>query len=260
MTIFDVIILGIVEGTTEFLPVSSTAHLMMTVKLLDISLTDFIKSFEIIIQSGAIGAVCVLYVQTLIKNIMIVKKILIAFIPTGIVGFILYKLVKGFLLGNFYLIIGTLALGGIGFIIFELWYGKKAQPQYSGIDEIASMSYTKACMIGLAQSLAIVPGVSRSGATIVAGMLSGLSRSAAVEFSFLLAFPTIAAATGYDILKNAETFSRDQIGLLALGFLVSAVSAFLAMKFFLNFVRNHNFVVFGVYRIIIAILFFLVIL
>lgn len=249
MTIIQSIILGIVEGLTEFLPVSSTGHLILTSQILGIAKEDFTKSFEISIQFGAILAVVVLYWQKLVGDKRLWKKILTAFIPTAIVGFFGYKILKNYLLSSDVVVVWALGIGGILLILFELGHKKWVLP---GSNEI---TYKQSFLTGLFQSIAIIPGVSRSAATIVGGMLQGIERQTIVEFSFLLAVPTIAAASGYDLLKNASQFSMDDVGLLVVGFIVSFITAIVAIKWFLNYVKNHNFIAFGVYRIVIALLF-----
>src|SRR5581483_3373 len=180
MTILQTIILGIVEGVTEFLPISSTGHLMLASRLMNIADTDFLKSFEIIIQFGAILAVVVLYWKRLVSHLDIWTKIMVAFLPTAIVGFLLYKVLKHYLLSNDAIVLWAMALGGVALILFEKWHVRRthqAQP----------LTLKNSFWIGLAQSVAIIPGVSRSAATIVGGMLAGISRETIVEFSFLLA-------------------------------------------------------------------------
>ena len=253
MTIIQTIILSIIEGVTEFLPISSTGHMILVSKLFGIADSDFTKSFEIIIQFGAILAVVVLYWKKLFSGADIWKKVLTAFLPTAIIGFLLYKILKQYLLGNAIIVIWALFLGGVLLIVFEIWHKRKVEFKTSEI------SYKKSFLTGLAQSLAIIPGVSRSGATIVAGLLMGISREAIVEFSFLLAIPTMAAATGYDLLKSAHSFAFSQFHLLALGFIVSFIVALLSIKWFIGYIKNHSFILFGVYRIVIAIIFYILV-
>ncbi|MCX6713307.1 MAG: undecaprenyl-diphosphate phosphatase [Candidatus Vogelbacteria bacterium] len=250
------IILGIVEGITEFLPVSSTGHLILASQLLRIGESDFVKSFEIIIQLGAILAVVVLYWKKL-WNWETIKKLLVAFLPTAIIGLALYKIVKTYLLGNTAVVLWSLFLGGFALIIFELWYehchlGARLP---KGEKEALPPSYRQAVAIGLFQSIAIIPGVSRSAATIVGGLWLGLSRATIVEFSFLLAVPTMLAATGLDLIKNYQSFSADQFGSLTVGFVVSFLVALAAIKFLLNYIRKYDFIPFGIYRIILALIF-----
>jgi undecaprenyl-diphosphatase len=264
MTILHSIILGIIEGITEFLPISSTGHLILTAQLLKIGESDFVKSFEIIIQLGAILSVVVLYWKTLWRWEML-KKLFVAFLPTAVIGLVLYKIVKTYLLGNTIVVLWSLFLGGVILILFELWYERKMKQPEGGeivveVNELEHITYGKSVALGFFQVIAIVPGVSRSAATIVGGLWLGLKRKTIVEFSFLLAVPTMLAATGLDLVKNYQSFSSDQFGTLAVGFVVSFVVALIAIKFLLQFIRRHNFIPFGIYRIIVALVFWLVIL
>jgi len=254
MDIFQAIILGVVEGITEFLPISSTGHLILANKLLAISQTDFIKSFEIAIQAGAILAVVVLYWK-LFLSWPVLKRIITAFVPTGILGFIFYKIVKTYLLGSEKTVLWALLIGGLFLILFELFYKKKSQEGL--IQASGGIPYKKCFLIGCFQSIAMVPGVSRSAATIVGGLLSGISRKAIVEFSFLLAVPTMIAATGYDLLKSAGNFELNQVKFLIIGAGVSFLTAILGIKFLLKFIQKNTFIPFGIYRIVLALLFFI---
>lgn len=247
------VILGIVEGFTEFLPISSTAHLILTAKILKIPPTEFVKSFEIAIQLGAILAVVWLYWRRFFLDKKAAKKIAAAFLPTAIIGFLLYKIFREVLTENIPLIAWVLALGGVFLIIFEFWHKEKPEAP----EDIANISYKHGVLIGIFQSLAIVPGVSRAAATILGGLFLGLKRKTAVEFSFLLAAPTMLAATGYDLLKTGASFSSGQFGVLAAGFLVSFLVAILAIKFLLHYIQKNNFVWFGVWRILIGLFFIL---
>jgi len=254
MNNFQAILLSLVEGITEFLPISSTGHMILVSKMMGIADAEFTKSFEIAVQLGAILSVVVLYWHRLTHSRERVSKVLIAFLPTAIIGFLLYKVLKTYLLGNAMLVVWALALGGLTLIIFELWHVRRTHQEQP-------LNYKNSFLVGLAQALAIIPGVSRSGATIIGGLLMGINRQAIVEFSFLLAVPTMAAATGYDLYKNAGEFSLDQFGILAIGFIVSFMVAMAAIKWLLYYIKNHTFIAFGVYRIIIAVAFyFLVIL
>jgi undecaprenyl-diphosphatase len=255
MDLLQVLIFGVVEGITEFLPVSSTGHLMLTAKLLHISQSEFIKSFEISIQLGAIISVVVLYWPRLSKGVDIWKKLFVAFIPAAVIGAFLYKLIKKYLLGNNDVVLWSLFLGGIFLIIFELLHREKD----SHTDELASVSYPQALFIGFFQCLAMVPGVSRSAATIVGGLAAGLKRKTIVEFSFLLAIPTMLAAVVLDLYKSAHIFKSGQFLTLALGFIVSFLVALAAIKFLLAFIKHHSFISFGVYRIFIALVFWFIV-
>lgn len=246
MNFFQAIILGIIEGLTEFLPISSTAHLIIANRLLAISITDFVKSFDIIIQLGAILAVVVLYARRLLLDRPTLQKIIVAFIPTAIIGFFLYPFIKNNLLENIPLMAYALIIGGIIMIIFE--YKKPTQKLEKHI------SYYRALLIGFFQSLAIIPGVSRAGATIIGGQSLGISRKTIVEFSFLLAIPTMMAASGLDVIKSDFKFTTYEWSLLAVGFVTAFITALLAVRFFLRYIEKHSFSAFGWYRIIIGLL------
>lgn len=250
MTIINVFILSIVEGLSEFLPISSTGHLLIASKLLAIDQTNFVSSFTITIQLGAILAVVFLYGRNLFLNKSLLLKVSTAFVPTAVIGFGLYKIIKHLLMNGLVTVGVTLIVGGLILMAFEYWYEEKD----SDIGEVDQITYKQAFLLGLAQSVAMIPGVSRSGATIVGGMLLRLKRKTIVEFSFLLAIPTMIAATGYDLLKSASTFSFDQWELMTVGMLASFLVSLLAVKGFLRFVAHYQFTVFGVYRVIVGLL------
>jgi undecaprenyl-diphosphatase len=254
MDFFQTIILSIVEGLTEFLPISSTGHMILAADILKISQTEFVKSFEIIIQLGAILAVAVLYTKKYLANRQVWLRVITAFLPTAAAGFALYKVVKNYLLGNTAVTIAALFLGGVALIILELIHKEKE----SQATKIESLSFKQSLLIGFCQSLSIIPGVSRSAATIMGGLFVGAKRQVAVEFSFLLAVPTMLAASGLDLVKSNFAFSSGEYLLLWLGFLGSFLVAVLAVKFFLQFIQNHTFIPFGIYRIILALLFWLI--
>lgn len=248
MNITDAIILGIVEGVTEFLPVSSTGHLILTGKFLGIPATSFLTSFEISIQLGAIAAVTALFGKKLLADFRIARKLAVAFLPTAVLGFLLYPFIKGTLLQSVSTVLWALALGGAALIAFE--WGRRWDD--AEVRSVGDISYRQSFLIGLAQSVAMIPGVSRSAATIMGGMLLGIDRRTIVEFSFLLAIPTMAAATGYDLLQNASLFTAQNWNMLAVGFATSALAAFAAVRFFLEFIERHTFIPFGIYRILLA--------
>ncbi|MBU4369064.1 undecaprenyl-diphosphate phosphatase [Patescibacteria group bacterium] len=252
LNFIQAIVLGIVEGITEFLPISSTAHLILASDLLRLAQTEFMKSFEIIIQLGAILAVVFLYWRAFL-NTEVLKRLMVAFIPTGILGLAFYKVIKYYLLGNTAVVLWSLFLGGLILIIFEKWHKEKE----NSLEEISKLPYKQCLIIGLFQSVAMIPGVSRSAATIVGGLILGLRRKTIVEFSFLLAAPTMLAATGLDLIKNAGAFSVEQFDLLSVGFVVSFVTAIIGIKFLLAYIQKNNFIAFGVYRIAIVVLFLL---
>ncbi len=250
MTPFEAFILGVVEGLTEFLPVSSTGHLILVSTLLGIEQNSFTKTFEVVIQLGSILAVVVLYYKRLLRDLELWKRIIVAFIPTGVLGLLLYKFIKGYLFNPFVVSV-MLIVGGIVFIAVERWL-KNRKPVYEDEDELP---LRKAVLIGLFQSLAMVPGTSRSGATIVGGLILGMSRRAAAEFSFLLAVPTMLAATGYDLLKHHSEFSAFNWELLLIGFITAFFTALVVVKWFVNFISKHTFIPFGVYRIAVGVVF-----
>ena len=251
MNVLDAAVLGIIEGITEFLPVSSTAHLILAGKLLGLGGGDFLKSFDIAIQLGAILAVVWLYRGKISPGSDIVKKTAAAFIPTAVGGALFYKAIKNVLMENNAVIIAALFIGGALMIAFEAFFRpeKKAAPAPDRI------SYGQAVGIGCLQCLAFIPGVSRSAATIFGGMALGVGRKAIVEFSFILAVPTMFAAVSLDLLKNYKAFSRDQFFVMAAGFAASFFVAVAAIKFLIRFISNRNFTVFGVYRIVAALCF-----
>lgn len=254
MDIFQGFILGIVEGITEFLPISSTGHLILASHFLNIAQTDVQKTFEIVIQLGAILAVVVLYFRSFF-DIEILKRIAIGFIPTGIIGFAFYHIVKTYLMGNIHVVIWSLLIGGIALIVFERFHASTQEGTYN----VKTISYSQAFWVGVFQSIAIIPGVSRSAATIVGGLLIGIPRSAIVEFSFLLAVPVMLAASGLDLIKSASLFSAQDVTVLAVGFITSFVVALISIRFLLAYIRRYTFAPFGMYRILIAILFLMLI-
>lgn len=242
MTFLDSIILGIVEGLTEFLPISSTAHLVLASEFLRVPESGFLSSFIIAIQLGAIASVVLLFWRTLIFDLETMKRVALAFLPTALIGFLLYKLLKEVLIENLWLIAATLFFGGIILILFERFHRE-------GTGE---MTYRSAFLIGCAQALAIVPGVSRAGATILGGLALGIPRVKIVEFSFLLAIPTMLAATSYDLLKSGGSFAMGEWELLAVGFVTSFVAAYACVKWLIRYVQTHSFAAFGWYRIVLG--------
>lgn len=256
MTIFQTIIAGLVEGVTEFLPISSTGHLILLDFILKIPNTEFVKSFNIAIQLGAILAVVILYAKRLWSNRPLLGKVIIAFIPTAILGLAFYKIIKTYLLGSPLVVVVALALGGVVLLIVESWFKERKVGEGKPLE---TMTYREAIIIGLAQAVAMIPGVSRSAATIVGGLLVGFSRVAIVEFSFMLAIPTMLAATGLDLLKSGTTFTGGEWFSLLIGFAISFFVALLAIKWLLRYVQNHNFNLFAIYRIVLALVFWFII-
>lgn len=257
MNIFQTLILSIVEGITEFLPISSTGHLILTSHLLNISQTEFAKSFEIIIQLGAILSVVFLYWKRILDSKKLWKPLLAAFIPTAVIGLLLYKVVKNFLIGNTTVTLLALFIGGIVLIVIEKYWergGSRNKFRMRNLS-IENLSMKQSFLIGLFQSVSIIPGVSRAAATIVGGLFVGMDRKTAVEFSFLLAIPTMAAATGLDLLKSGFSFTSNEWTLLGIGFVGAFLTAFVAINYFLKFIQKHTFVPFGIYRILLALVF-----
>lgn len=258
MTIIHSIIIGIVEGITEFLPISSTAHMDITRSILSLPATEFIKSFEISIQVGAILAVLFLYAKKIFGSKIYFRNIVISFIPTAIIGFILYEIVKSLLLGNILVESIALIVGGVIIILFEM-RAKPAEGSTLGTHTPASatienLSIKQLIILGLAQALAVVPGVSRSGAIIIAGRMQKLPAPLIAEFSFLLAIPTMIAASGYDLLKTGIKFTNNEWTLLLVGFVTAFIVALFVVKWLISYIKTHNFSIFGWYRIAIGLI------
>ncbi len=249
MDLIQAVILGIVEGVTEFLPISSTGHMILASKLMGLEQTAFQKSFEVVIQLGSILAVIVAFKDRIFKDLELWKRLIVAFIPTGILGLTLYKLIKSLFAPS--TVAYMLIIGGIVFILVELFYKEKEHH----IEDVDEVSYKQALAIGLFQSLAMIPGTSRSGATIIGGLLIGLKRKTAAEFSFLLAVPTMLAATGYDLLKHYHEFDASNTAALAVGFITAFAVALAVIKWFLDFIKKHTFIPFGIYRIVVGVIF-----
>lgn len=246
MTVFEAIVIAIVEGLTEFLPVSSTGHMVIVQSLLGLEPTEFTKAYMVNIQFGAILSVVVLYWKRFFRSWGFYWKLLVAFIPAGIFGLLFGDLIDQ-MLENVTVVASALLGGGVILLFVDRWFKPK------GVDDV---SYPRAFGIGLFQCLALVPGVSRSAATIIGGMALGLTRKHAAEFSFFLAVPTMAAASGYKLLgtwvADPGIFMGRHIGLLLLGNAVAFVVAMLAIRGFVGFLTKHGFRAFGWYRIIIG--------
>lgn len=251
MNFIHVFILSAVEGLTEFLPISSTGHLILASRLLDLQASNFQKTFEIVIQLGAIFAVVVLYFRKFLSSWNLIKKLVVAFIPTAIIGVTLYPLIKGVLLGSASITLNALFWGGVVLILLEKFLSKYKIHN----TEQREPTYRQALIIGTFQSLSVMPGVSRAAATIIGGLLTGLDRKTATEFSFLLAVPTMIAATALDIYKSREAIVQGGFLTLFLGALFSFFFAALAVRLLINYVKKHDFTAFGVYRVVLAILF-----
>lgn len=250
MTIVDSIILGIIEGFTEFLPISSTGHLIVASQFLGIDQTNVTKAYEVIIQFAAILAVIFNYKDKFtFKKIDLWTKVFLAFIPIGAVGFVFSSQIKA--LFSIEIVAIMFILGGVIFLIVEKFF---IPNETKLIDDVEEVTLKQALIIGFAQIFALIPGTSRAGSTIIGALLVGLSRKASAEFSFLLAFPVMSAVTAYDLLKHYHEFSDANLMTLAVGFVVSFFVAYLTIKLFLAFLEKFTFVAFGVYRIIFGIL------
>lgn len=247
MNFWHAALLGLVEGLTEFLPVSSTGHLVLASRVLGLSESEFLKTFQVAIQSGAMLAVLALYGKKFWVEPRVLALTAAAFVPTAAIGLALHELVRN-LLGHPDVVLASFFWGGVAILVFEAFHKESV----SCVTRLSDMRFRQALWIGLCQSLALVPGVSRSAATILGGLACGLSRPAIVEFSFLLAVPTLLAATGLDLVKTSASFTGQQWQLLALGTGVSFVVAIAAMRSFLKFVRSNSFRIFGIYRILAA--------
>ena len=253
MDLLSIMILGVVEGVTEFLPISSTAHLIITSKLLNIPQTNFQKLFEVFIQSGAILAVVFLYFNELKGNFKILKTLFFSFLPTALIGFFLYKIIKDVFFESVILIIFSLFSVGILFIVIEVLVSKKKIILRKKIEKI---SIYQAFIIGLAQSVAVIPGVSRAGAVVLFMLILGYRRDEAAKYSFLLSIPTIFIASFYDLYKSKDILftNINQIAILMIGFFISFISALISIKWLISFLKKNSLIVFGIYRILLAII------
>lgn len=253
MNFFQTLVLGVVEGITEFLPVSSTFHLIMASRMFGVQTSEFMKLFEVFIQSGAILAVVVLYMREVRNDVRLMKRLFVSFVPTAIVGFVLYKIIKNVFFENYLLMLAIFFIVGVLFIIIE-YLVKKRFLKLSRL--FRRISYRESIMVGLAQALAVVPGVSRAGAVMVAMMVLGYKREESVKYSFLLSVPTIIAASVFDLYKSRQTLvgNFSNVWLLAVGFLVSFFVAYVVIRWFIGFVRKNTLELFGYYRILLAII------
>ncbi|MDR3235920.1 MAG: undecaprenyl-diphosphate phosphatase [Prevotellaceae bacterium] len=246
MSVLETVIIAIVEGLTEFLPVSSTGHMIVAQHLLGVESTDFVKAFTVNIQFGAILSVVALYFKRFFQTVHFYYKLFAAFVPAAVIGFLLSDYIDK-LLGSVWVVAAMLLLGGVFMLFVDKWLLKPSDAQ--------DVTYPKAFKIGLWQCLAMIPGVSRSMASIVGGMTQKLTRKNAAEFSFFLAVPTMAAASGYKLLKllTANDESRrlltDNMNTLILGNIAAFIVAMLAIKFFIRFLTRYGFKLFGYYRI-----------
>ncbi len=249
MNLIQTIILAIVEGLTEYLPVSSTGHMIIASSIMGIQSNSFVKMFTVAIQFGAILSVVVLYTRRFFQSFDFYLKLFVAFLPAAIFGK-LFNDVIDTLLENVLVVAVMLVAGGVMLLYIDKWFSREKE----GSEEV---TYPKALKIGLFQVIAMIPGVSRSAATIIGGLSQKLTRKAAAEFSFFLAVPTMFAATVYKLyqyIDEGNTFGNDQIALLVLGNMVAFVVAMLAIKGFISYLTKHGFRIFGWYRIVVGLL------
>lgn len=249
MTILDSIILGIIEGFTEFLPISSTGHLIVASKFLGIDQNSITNAYQVIIQFAAILAIFFNYSDKFtIKKIDLWTKIFIAFLPIGAIGYIFSDQIKS--LFSIEVVAIMFIVGGVIFLLVEKFF---IPHEKTMIEDIEKITYKQTLWIGFAQIFALIPGTSRAGSTIIGALLVGLSRRASAEFSFLLAFPVMCAVSAYDLLKHYKDFTDENLIALGIGFVVSFLVAIITIKLFLAFLEKFTFVAFGVYRIIFGI-------
>lgn len=267
MTIFEAVVIAVVEGLTEFLPISSTGHMIITEALLGTNVDEFTKAFTVNIQFGAILSVVVLYwkrffvidsaskvknpsgnailhfLQRFVLRFSFYFKLFVAFIPAAVVGLLASDFID-VLFENVLVVAIMLLVGGVILLFVDRWFKSESPDQ--------AISYPKAFKIGVWQCIAMIPGVSRSAATIIGGMAQKLNRKTAAEFSFFLAVPTMAAASAYKLLKDYKHFNSENIGILIIGNVVAFFVALIAIKTFIGFLQKHGFRVFGWYRIVVG--------
>ena len=249
MDIFQAIIIGIIEGFTEFLPISSTGHMIVASKFLGVSQDNLTKAYEVIIQFAAILAVMLVYRDKItFKKIDLWSKLMVAFFPLAIVGFIFKDAIKELFTVNTVAIM--FIVGGVIFLIVEKFYQEKE----SHTDDVENVTYKQALAVGFAQIFSLIPGTSRAGATIIGGMLIKMNRKTSAEFSFLLAIPVMGAVTAYDLLKHYSEFADANWPAFIIGFVVAFLVAYATIKLFLVFLQRFTFVAFGIYRIVFGII------
>ncbi len=253
MHIFQSILLGVIEGVTEFLPISSTAHLILTSKFLGLKQTEFQTFFEVFIQSGAILSVLALYVRYILTHRTILKNLVVSFVPTAMIGFALHKIIKTVFFQSEPLIVGSMILIAMVFLLVER---RVRSGSLQLKKKVENLTLVQSVMIGLAQSLAVIPGVSRAGIIIVAMMMMGFKRDESAKYSFMLAIPTIIAASALDLYQSRDMLaqSSSQIGLLAVGFVTAFITAYLSVKWLIRYLQTNTLTGFAYYRILLAII------
>ena len=244
MDIFQAIIIGIIEGFTEFLPISSTGHMIVASKFLGIEQNNMTKAYEVIIQFAAILAVMFIYKDKIsFKKVDLWSKLMLAFLPLAIVGFIFKDQIKA--LFNVETVAWMFIIGGVIFLIVEYFY-KETSAHTTRVEEV---TFTQALWIGISQIFSLIPGTSRAGATIIGGMLTGLDRKTSSDFSFLLAIPVMGAVTAYDVMKHYKEFADANWTAFIVGCVVAFIIAYITIKIFLVFIQKFSFVPFALYRI-----------
>ena len=250
MTIFEAVVIAVVEGITEFLPISSTGHMIITEALLGVNMDEFTMAFTVNIQFGAILSVVVLYWRRFLQSWTFYQKLLVAFMPAAVIGLLVSDFIDK-IFENVMVVAIMLLVGGVLLLFVDKWFNKEKANQ--------KITYSTALKIGLWQCIAMIPGVSRSAATIIGGMQQKLTRKNAAEFSFFLAVPTMAAASGYKLLKlflepNGVAMIKDNLMTLLIGNVVAFIVAMIAIKTFITFLQKHGFKVFGWYRIVVGLI------
>lgn len=250
MTIFDSIILGVIEGFTEFLPISSTGHLIVASQFLGLDQNVATKAYEVIIQFAAILAVVMNYKDKFtFQKVNLWTKVFVAFLPIGAIGYLFSTQIKE--LFSIQIVAIMFIIGGFVFLIVEKFF---LEDESMLLEDVEQVSMKQAIIIGFAQVLALIPGTSRAGSTIIGALLVGLSRKASAEFSFLLAIPVMSAVTAYDLLKHYKDFSDANLITLGVGFVVSFIVGYLTIKLFMKFLEKFTFVSFGIYRILFGVI------
>ncbi len=254
MDIFQAIIIGVIEGFTEFLPISSTGHMIVASEFLGVPQDALTKAYEVIIQFAAILAVMLIYKEKISFNQSALwSKLLIAFVPLALVGYTFKDEIKA--LFTVETVAWMFIVGGMIFLIVEYFYEEK---EYH-TKEVEEVSFLQSFWVGVAQVFSLIPGTSRAGATIIGGLLVGMDRKTSAEFSFLLAIPVMAAVSGYDLLKHYQDFADADLGAFIMGFVVAFVVAYVTIKLFLAFIQRFTFVAFGLYRIIFGVILLIII-
>lgn len=246
MNLLQAALLGIIEGLTEFLPISSTFHLILGSKLLGLPQTDFQKVFEVVIQSGAIIAVILMYFKTIINDVKLMKNVTISFVTTSIIGLILYKMIKSVFFENFPLQVGAFLVVGVLFILFER---SRSTHRYS--KTIDQVDWRQAILLGLAQAISVIPGVSRAGSVLIAGMMLGINREQSAQYSFLLAVPTIMAAGMMDAyqMRNVLIGHLSHLTTIVVGMVTAFISAIFVIRWLIGYLQKHSIELFGWYRL-----------